>query len=427
MINISAIQSVVFFFVIFIISFLFVLGKYLKRMISNRKLAEDKLKASEERYRLLQESLDHFSQDLFKVMNITELEDRLILELKEVLKLDEIYIIEIDERLNLYRSTGGSADFHELVLQNYIQSVPIGEIFKLGKGCFSKIGETNGRIILLCIETNRDIGEILALKVWLQTISRYVSVLYENLFMIEDLAKELEQRSQDKSTPRWILRLLFSLAEKERMKLSADLHDTVLQNQILWYRKLQSLREDSNLSLALDRELMDIEQGMLDIIQQIRITCNEVRPPYLKELGLIKALESLFSHTQKSVEYEIIFNYADLKQQLNEEEMITLYRITQELLANARKHSQATKVDFMISSLNDIIYFSYQDNGIGIDIETTVDPFEHIGLSGIKKRVDSIGGEIEIYSVPGKGVNILISFPKGENNHSNSVLSEVFK
>lgn len=188
----------------------------------------------------LQESLDHFSQDLFKVMKISDLEERLILELKGILGLDGFYIIEIDDKLNLYRSTGGSSDFDESVLHDYDQMILIGDIVKVQHGCFVKVGETNGRIILLCMENCQDIAETMPQRVWLQTISRNVSVLYENLITIKDLAKELEQRSQDRSTPRWILRLLFLVAEKERMNLSADLHDSVRQNQILWYRKLES-------------------------------------------------------------------------------------------------------------------------------------------------------------------------------------------
>jgi two-component system, NarL family, sensor histidine kinase ComP len=128
-----------------------------------------------------------------------------------------------------------------------------------------------------------------------------------------------------------------------------------------------------------------------------------------------------------NVEYTIEFDYAGLKYSLSEEEMITLYHVTQELLANAGKHSHATKIEFMISSIDDTIYFSYQDDGVGMDIEQSVDSFKHIGLSGIKTRVDSIEGEMEMYSAHGKGVNLLITIPTGEKKLLNSMLFEVFK
>ncbi|MCH6266807.1 ATP-binding protein [Neobacillus citreus] len=387
----------------------------------------EKLKESEERYRILQRSLDHFTQDLSKVMTTTDLEERLILEIKEILKIDTVSIIEIDDRLNLYRCTGANSDFHEEILKHFDELKTIGELVNFGRGCFVKIGEIHGRINLLCIEHNDQACKRLSQAVWLQSISRYVSVLYENLSIIEDLAQELEQKSQDKTTPRWILRLLFHIAEKERFRLSADLHDSVLQNQILWYRKLQTLRSDKELPLSVDQELLLIENGLLEIIQQIRITCNFLRPPYLKEQGLIVALESLFSHEQNNVNFKIQFDYENLRLRITEEEMITLYRIAQELLANARKHSQADKVEFSLSTFEGVVYFNYQDNGVGMDFERLDYSFEHIGMSGIKKRVDSIGGEIELHSAPGKGFQLLISISEDNHKSGHSLLSEVFK
>ncbi|CEG25932.1 sensor histidine kinase [Bacillus sp. B-jedd] len=396
--------------------------------ITELKQTEEKLKESKQHYRILQESLDHFSQDLFKVMKVSDLEDRLIIELKGIFGLtDGIYILEIDERLNLYRCTGGTADLHESVLQSFDETAPIGKIAEFEHGAIVKIGETNSRIIVLCIESPDTITDIIRKKVWLQTLSRYVSVLYENLFKLEDLAKELERSSKDKQTPGWIPRLLFLLSEKERGRLSADLHDSVLQNQILWYRKLQTLRAELKIEGQMEKEFLRIEEGLLDVIRQIRFTCNELRPPYLKELGLIKALEGLFVQTGKVADFEIKYDFEGLHHELSEEEMITIYRVAQELLANARKHSNATKVEFTISSIDDTIYFSYSDNGIGMILGKLVDSFDHIGLSGIKKRVDSIEGEVEIYSSPGKGVNLLISIPKGVKKSLNSKLFEVFE
>lgn len=61
-----------------------------------------------------------------------------------------------------------------------------------------------------------------------------------------------------------------------------------------------------------------------------------------------------------------------------------------------------------------------------MEMEKTLDSFEHNGLSGIKKRVDSIDGEMELYSAPGKGMNILILIPN-RMKQNDSMLFEVFK
>src|SRR5690606_20320405 len=94
-------------------------------------------------------------------------------------------------------------------------------------------------------------------------------------------------------TPQWMLRLLFRLSEKERATLSSDLHDAVLQDLIIWYRKLESLRSQHRFEDGTERELRRIEEGLLDAIHQIRITCNELRPPFLLKMGLDESLKSL--------------------------------------------------------------------------------------------------------------------------------------
>ena len=78
-----------------------------------------------------------------------------------------------------------------------------------------------------------------AKKIWLETISRYASVLYDNFRVIEDLTRELENLGlSHQIMPVWLLRLMLHLSENERKRLSQDLHDAALQEQIIWYRKL---------------------------------------------------------------------------------------------------------------------------------------------------------------------------------------------
>ncbi|WP_251554677.1 PAS domain S-box protein [Neobacillus muris] len=397
------------------------------RDVSERRKQQQQLEESEERYRMLQESFNHFSKDLFKVMEPSDLEKRLMEEIAQVFKIEDTFIMEMDQQLNFYRSTGGSEEFHEIMLKNF-RSADIGELVWTERGAYVKIGEPNNRMILLCSE-NRQIQSQLQAphRIWLQTISRYISVLYENLFTIEDLAKELENYSNGNAASKWVLRLLFHVAEKERIRLSADLHDSVLQNLIFHYRKIQSLCMDSILPEELTQELRQVEAGLLEGIHQIRVTCNHLRPPYLNEQGIIKAMESLIGYTEKQVTFMIEFDFEGLKFLPNEEGTIALYRVAQELLANAQKHSNATKVEFTLSSMEDTIYFMYQDNGVGFNPDTQDYSFEQIGLSGMKKRVDSVGGDMELYSLPGKGVNVLVTVPADRQQPRPIPLLEAFQ
>jgi len=359
--------------------------------ITKRKHDERELIRSEERYKALQQSLNRFSTDLANVMKVSDLENRLIDEVKSVLQVANVSIEEVPRG-------------QEHVLRN-------------GRHIWVKIGEKR-QPVYLRIETEQPLLKIE--KEWLETAVHYVTILYDNLHLLEDLMKRLEELVSNNETPRWMLRLLFKLSEKERAALSGDLHDSVLQDLIIWYRKLESLRSSKVFENNTERELVQIEEGLLDAIHQIRITCNELRPPFLLKMGLVESLKSLFSYTQMFSNYEIVFSAEQLDGPLNEEQILGVYRIVQELLNNASKHSKASKVTITLSGAEDHISFSYSDDGIGMDLTALEGSFQHMGIAGIEKRVLSLEGTVELYSAPGQGFHVNIQFPKilgkGERN-----------
>lgn len=156
---------------------------------------------------------------------------------------------------------------------------------------------------------------------------------------------------------------------------------------------------------------MQIEEGLLDTIHQIRITCNELRPPFLLKMGLVESLRSLFSYARMFSNYEIDFSAMELKNPLNEDQILGMYRIVQELLNNATKHAKATKVTMNLTSKRDYIHFSYADNGVGMDLTSFGGSFKHMGLAGIENRVLSLEGKVEVHSAPHEGFYLDITIP----------------
>lgn len=350
--------------------------------ITKRKREEMELIKSEERYKALQQSINRFSNDLSNVMKVSELENRVIEEVKNILPVTYVSIVEVP------RSQESSLR-------------KINEIW-------IKISEKE-HLVYLKIGIQQTLLKVE--KEWLETAVHYVTILYDNLQLIEDLMNRLEDLRSDNDTPKWVLRLLFNLSEKERASLSSDLHDSVLQDLIIWYRKLESLRSSKLFSKEIEEELKQVEEGLLDAIHQIRITCNELRPPFLLKLGLVESLKSLFTYAQMFTNYKIEFSATELKNPLNEDQILGIYRIVQELLNNATKHSKASKVTIVLSDNGEHIHFSYIDNGIGMDLSSSQRSFKHMGLAGIENRVVSLGGKLEIKSAPQKGVHVNIYIP----------------
>lgn len=363
-----------------------------KKTEQARKETEQMIRESEERYYRLQTSLDRFSHDLFGVMKISQLEQRLLKEVKEVLDVTRVKIVEV-------RNNDDS----------------LCKIMETKRGWSLKIGEVNRTSYLLYIKEKPITLQITSKRVWLETICRYASVLFDNFILIEGLTKELQMTSSKQVAPQWLLRFMFKLSENERKHLAQDLHDVALQEQIIWYHKLYNLTADLSISGDIRIQLAEITQGLLDVIYQIRITCNELRPPLLMKEGLVSSLEALFEFTQLRCNYMIRFNAINFNYTLSDEVLIGMYRIAQEFLSNATKHSQATEVHIHLSSQDERIELEYEDNGVGMDLGKTEDSYKSMGIYGIKERVRSMDGTIDFYSRRrDKGLAVRITIPAHE-------------
>jgi PAS domain S-box-containing protein len=385
-----------------------------KKAEAERLNAEQMLRESEERYLRLQTSLDRFSDDLFGIMKIRELDSMFVKEVKSVLQAPHVNMIEVDHNRRAAVKCGDPIIQDDVRLElntRNLSQLPICEIIDMANGYLVKVGEHNGKNMLLCIGDKAPAMSILAKRVWLETLTRYVSVLYDNFRLIEDLTRELEHMSTLQVTPSWLLRLLFNLSENERKRLSQDLHDAALQEQIVWYRKLDQLASGDNVPPELAAHLQQVAQGMLDVIYHIRITCNELRPPMLMQEGLVSSLEALFEFTQLRSNYAVMFHAKQFNHHLSADILIGLYRIVQELLANATKHSNATQVQITLSSQPDHVTLNYSDNGIGMNIDAMENTFGSMGVYGIKERVRSMDGKVEFHSVLNQGLSLYIAIP----------------
>ncbi|WP_338448036.1 PAS domain S-box protein [Niallia oryzisoli] len=364
------------------------------RDISERKKMEMELERRKNRYEALQNSLKVFSQDLTSIMKVSDLENRLVKEIKSITPGSEpvIHILE-----------------SENPMEKTLLSLTLGKLESINNKIHFKIGERNGRAYILSLNESSMMEKMDF--IWLETLICYSVMVFENLNVMENLMNQLEAALQSKETPQWVLRLLFNLQEQQRLQLSSDLHDTVLQDQIDLFRRLEVLKYRKDIKLELIETLSGIEQGLLDSIHQIRRTCNELRPPFLRELGLEKALENLFEYIQISSTFKITFlseNPSNLS--LNEEVTIGIYRIIQELLNNAVKHAKASLLDFKMR-IDETVQILYCDDGVGFPLEKLKPSFHSMGLSSMMQRVQSLNGEIEFDSKPGQGLKVMIKFP----------------
>lgn len=373
------------------------------RDITDRKMMENELETRKNRYEELQNSLKEFSKDLSSVMKLSDLEERLRKEITYILPNSKPYLLQF------HREEQKVEEELFTAVEAYLPQLAMGKFVQISDKTYIRIGDRREYSYILVLHSP-SINEMMD-SIWLETLVCFTVMVFENLNVIENLMNQLEEVMQGNETPQWVLRLLFNLQEQQRQNLSSDLHDTILQDQVDLFRRIETLQKQNELEYKVKDQLKEIGQGLLDTIHQIRMTCNELRPPLLRELGLERALENLFEYTQLSSTFKITFETDMINHStIGEELIIGIYRIIQELLNNAAKHSKASMLHFQISK-QDTLKIFYYDNGVGFEREKLNPTFHSMGLTGIRQRVQSLNGKIEFDSVLGQGVTIRMDFP----------------
>lgn len=362
-------------------------------------------------------SFYQYAKFLSDVSSREDITKKLIDTLKEVLPIKEVGMYKYEKKKKEIIWLHGDHGIDEN--ENYDWEVLIGvmkpgEISETPLGDFIIINELHDKVTLLYLgEKNNKTKFNIEEKEWISNIALLTSLVFENTIKFETLLRELDYIKVNDDQSAWIKRFLFRLQESERRRLAIDLHDSVLQELLQWYRYLD-LYMSSN-----EREeemLFKIRDGLLNTIKVLRDTCFELRPPYLNEAGIVKAIQNLVGVYENRYNFKVNFSHRNFTEKIDEEIKTTIYRITQELFSNAAKHSKASRIDYTLSYMSNTLFIEYKDNGVGMSGKI-YDPNKQIGLSGIKERVQSFGGSIDIFG-EGKGVHILLEIPVGDKEVS---------
>ncbi|MCP3030505.1 sensor histidine kinase [Halobacillus sp. A1] len=364
-----------------------------------------------------QESMHRMSKDMKDQTNVVDLMKVLRNEISNVLNVREIYIYSKHNKKPLYC-------VYDPIPEDYIEHVDyhlthhsydIGSIIETEKGFGVIVGYSLEKITMLWCRGKKDFTRLNRdEKTYLQTISHNANIAIENMNLIEDLLKELRTLRSDQTQqyPAWLSRLLFTIAENQRKQLSIDLHDTVLQEQLYLYRRMDDLvSKRKDLPKTLVTELNMFKESILDSIHLIRETCNELRPAFIEELGLVHSLEDLIEQYQLRSNFTVYFSHDNFDAELDQERILAIFRIVQELLSNAMKHSDAKIVKLSLSNLSEEVTLLYSDDGQGMDYSFQRDLFSHIGLSGIEQRVHGLNGRLHIETAPDQGFKSMVAFP----------------
>ena len=206
-------------------------------------------------------------------------------------------------------------------------------------------------------------------------------------------------------------RLLVS-QETERKRIASELHDGLGQSLSLLKMEVEGLletREEPGPESNFVDELGCIHNHVQRALEELRGVVRNLRPAIVDDVGLVTALELLCQELQganESIDFRcrIEGNATGLPDEL----AVTVYRIAQEALHNVSQHSRASVATLSFFINDDGISFEVADNGVGIpeDLPTR----RGLGLTTIRERAITLGGDHEIDSKPGAGCRVKVSW-----------------
>jgi signal transduction histidine kinase len=226
---------------------------------------------------------------------------------------------------------------------------------------------------------------------------------------------ELEMRVAERTTElRHLSARLLTAQETERKRISTELHDELGHSLILMkFRSgliAKELRDDQSAA----REECRTLSGFIDqTIEDVRRLSRDLRPSVLEELGLSAALRWLADNCGRNG-HTVEASIADVDPLLSADAQVILYRIIQQALTNASKHSAARHVALSVERRGDRLSFVVEDDGKGFDVNEAVmrSPAERgLGLATMQERAWMLGGSLSVRSEKGKGTRITLGVP----------------
>ena len=245
-------------------------------------------------------------------------------------------------------------------------------------------------------------------NIHLETDSRDEIGELTNAFNI--MSKKLFEKNEELRVERLIRNSVATdTQEKERERLSRELHDGLGQTFIGIKLKLEQLKnrkyDDSEYLVK------EIDNSLNDAIDDIRRISNDLMPSVLKEFGIERAIKILCEKTNEYQKTKIEFTSELTEKILNDKSKIYIYRIVQEAINNILKHSKASEARILFSETLDDVLVEIKDNGIGIDISKK-SVSSGAGLYNIKDRVEILEGNVEFISSVNNGFLVKISIPR---------------
>lgn len=205
------------------------------------------------------------------------------------------------------------------------------------------------------------------------------------------------------------------LMERHKKRIAADLHDDF--GSLLTGLKL-SLQE-----FAQTQPHSPLLQSSTDLLEQSIVRLRDVSlnlvPPELEREGLSAAIEAMVERINVGGNIEVKYSASFKNDVFATEKAMLIFRVIQELITNAIKHSGAAKIEIGIATSTNRLVIEIRDDGKGFDYESALQKRGSFGLTNIQSRLDLLNAVLMVQSEFGKGTHYFITIPLQQLSHGN--------
>jgi PAS domain S-box-containing protein len=214
------------------------------------------------------------------------------------------------------------------------------------------------------------------------------------------IARDISERKRQS-------RKLIEVQEQERARIARELHDDISQRLALFAVEMEQLKDLPSNEIPIRLEKM--RTTIMEMLSDVQALSHELHSSYLEYLGIVPAMKNFCQEFAKRQKVEIEFGTLNVPS-ISSDISLCLFRVLQETLHNAAKHSGVNRFRVQLRGTSDEIHLTVSDSGAGFDPEAAVKS-HGLGLISMKERLHLVKGEISIDSRPERGTTIHAHVP----------------
>jgi PAS domain S-box-containing protein len=203
---------------------------------------------------------------------------------------------------------------------------------------------------------------------------------------------------------------LIEAQESERARIARDLHDDIGQRVAVLAMALSQVKNMLPPGNDARDYVESIQKQTVEIIADVQALSHELRPPRLLHLGVVAAMQGFCQDLAVQHGVEIDFSSKHVPPNVPSDISLCLFRVLQEALHNAVRHSHVRRFEVQLHATVNAIYLMVRDQGAGFDFDTA-SRGKGLGLSSMKERLKLVGGELFVKTQPAAGTTVLARAP----------------